>query len=150
MEHTSDTVSEGKLIGETTYLQRPEKYTEIEIAGSKIDFYDARNRVIHEIKKSDKMEAAHEWQVKYYIMLLNQNGIGGVKGILEYPRLRERKEVTLTPEDRNILEITIKEITDLIASEKCPPVINSGICKKCAYYDFCYVGEEGGGRRDEG
>ncbi len=66
MEHTSDTVYEGKLIGETTYPQRAEKYTELEIGGSKIDFYDARNKVIHEIKKSNKAEEAHEWQVKYF------------------------------------------------------------------------------------
>ena len=63
MEHTSDTVAEGKLIGETSYPQRAEKYTEIEIGGSKIDFYDAKNKVIHEVKKSDSIEAAHEWQV---------------------------------------------------------------------------------------
>ncbi len=54
MEHTSDAVSEGKLIGETTYPQRPEKYTEIEIGGSKIDFYDAKNKVVHEIKKATR------------------------------------------------------------------------------------------------
>jgi len=47
MEHTSDTVAEGKLIHETSYPQRAEKYTEIEIGGSKIDFYDAKNKIIH-------------------------------------------------------------------------------------------------------
>lgn len=29
MEHTSDLVSEGKLIGESTYPQRAERYTEV-------------------------------------------------------------------------------------------------------------------------
>jgi CRISPR-associated exonuclease Cas4 len=51
MEHTSERVAEGKLIGQTSYPQRAEKYTEIEIGGSKIDFYDAKNKVIHEVKK---------------------------------------------------------------------------------------------------
>src|SRR5947209_2038043 len=96
MEHTSQAVAEGKLIGETTYPQRPEKYTEIEIAGSKIDFYDAKDKVVHEIKKSDKMETAHAWQVKFYIWLLELNGIEGATGILEYPKLREKTEVLLT------------------------------------------------------
>ena len=32
MEHTSDIVYEGKLIGETTYPQRAERYTEVEIS----------------------------------------------------------------------------------------------------------------------
>ncbi|MHB1179040.1 MAG: Dna2/Cas4 domain-containing protein [Daejeonella sp.] len=50
MEHTSDVVAEGKLIGETTYPERAEKYTEIEVDGIKIDFYDAKNKVVHEVK----------------------------------------------------------------------------------------------------
>ena len=51
MEHSSDLVAEGKLIGENTYNQRPEKYVEIEIDNIKIDFYDAKNKVIHELQK---------------------------------------------------------------------------------------------------
>lgn len=35
-----------KLIHETSCPQRAEKYTEIEIGGSKIDFYDAKNKMI--------------------------------------------------------------------------------------------------------
>jgi CRISPR-associated exonuclease Cas4 len=46
MEHTSDMVAEGKLIHETSYPQRAEKYSEIDIGGSRIDFYDAKNKVI--------------------------------------------------------------------------------------------------------
>ncbi|MDR3665905.1 MAG: CRISPR-associated protein Cas4 [Ignavibacteriaceae bacterium] len=141
MEHASDKVSEGKLIHQTSYPQRPEKYTEIEIGGSKIDFYDARNKVIHEIKKSGSMEAAHEWQVKYYIWLLERNGIEGAKGTLEYPKLRETKEVELNEEDRKYLEEIIKQINKIISDEKCPPRLNSKICKECSYYDFCYAGE---------
>lgn len=63
MEHTSELVGEGKLIAETTYLDRSRKYTELAIDGIKIDFYDARNKVIHEVKKSDKVEYAHIAQV---------------------------------------------------------------------------------------
>ena len=70
MEHSSDLVYEGKLIHETAYPQRSEKYEEIEIDGIKIDYYDPKNRVIHEVKKSDKMEPAHEWQLKYYMMVM--------------------------------------------------------------------------------
>lgn len=66
MEHTSDLVYDGKLIQGTSYPQRSERYEELEMDGIKIDYYDARNKVIHEIKRSDKVERAHEWQVKYY------------------------------------------------------------------------------------
>ena len=142
MEHTSDTVAEGKLIGETTYPQRPEKYTEIEIGGSKIDFYDAKNKIIHEIKKSDSIEQAHQWQVKYYIWLLQQNSIEGVTGIIEYPKLKQTTKVELSKDDSICLEEIKQNIERIVADEKCPPVINSKICKKCSYYDFCYVNEE--------
>lgn len=141
MEHTSETVAEGKLIGETSYLQRAEKYTEIEIGGSKIDFYDAKNKIIHEIKKSDSIEEAHSWQVKYYIWLLQQNGIENVTGIIEYPRLRETTHVALSENDAAKLVKTCKHIQQIIENENCPPRINSKICKKCSYFDFCYVEE---------
>lgn len=139
MEHTSEIVAEGKLIGESTYPQRPEKYTEVEIGGSKIDFYDARNKVIHEIKKSDSIETAHQWQVKYYIWLLEQAGIEGVTGILEYPKLRETTEVHLTGDDRAALTNTVKEVKALVQREECPSRINAKICKRCSYFDFCYI-----------
>lgn len=141
MEHTSDLVSEGKLIHETSYPQRSEKYEEIEIEGCKIDYYDAKNKVIHEIKKSDKIEVAHEWQVKYYIYVLEQNGIEGVTGILEYPTIRHKSHVELNNDDREkIIEMT-NEIQSLIESEFCPPTISSKICINCSYYEFCYVEE---------
>ena len=93
MEHTSDLVAEGKLIGDSSYPQRAERYTEVAFDGVKIDFYDAKNRVVHEIKKSDRMEGAHVAQVKYYLWILEQNGITGAKGILEYPKLRHTEGV---------------------------------------------------------
>lgn len=148
MEHTSDTVYEGKLLHENSYGQRAEKNREISISFSlddendlygQIDFYDAKNKVIHEIKKSDKMEEAHEWQLKYYIWLLALNGITDVTGILEYPKLRETKEVKLLEKDINYLKLIIHNIIALGKNATCPDVINSKICKKCSYFELCYV-----------
>jgi len=141
MEQTSDLVYEGKLIHEESYPQRSERYEELEIEGCKIDFYDARNKVVHEIKKSDKIESAHEWQVKYYIRVLERNGVEGVVGILEYPTMRHTQKVELTDTDRNRIEDIEKEIVALIGADECPEVINSKICRNCSYYEFCYVGE---------
>lgn len=142
MEHTSDLVYDGKLIHENSYPQRSERYEEIEIEGIKIDFYDAKNKVIHEIKRSDKVERAHEWQVKYYIYVLERHGIEEVTAILEYPTMRHTAEVLFTDADREYIQKTEKEIVSLIQSEDCPPTINAKICKSCSYYEFCYVNEE--------
>ena len=141
MEQTSDLVYDGKLIHETSYPQRSERYEEVEIDCIKIDYYDARNKVIHEIKRSDKVESAHEWQVKYYIYVLENNGIDGVTGILEYPELRQTTKVELTDADRQKIKEIEDKIAQLISSDECPPVINAKICKSCSYYDFCYVQE---------
>src|SRR6202012_3408196 len=115
MEHTSQTVAEGKLLHETSYPQRSEKYSEITIGGSKIDFYDAKNKVIHENKKSEKMEQAHEWQVKYYIWLLEQQGIHEVRGLLEYPKMREIKDVFLSENDKQYLQHAVQDIVQITA-----------------------------------
>ena len=44
MEHTSDLVTEGKLVHEISYPNRAARYEEVRIGGSVIDFYDPRER----------------------------------------------------------------------------------------------------------
>lgn len=143
MEHTSELVAEGKLIHETTYPQRAEKYREIEIEGIKIDFYDPQNKIVHEIKKSDKVEAAHTWQLKYYLYVLRQNGIEGATGILEYPKLRQTEKIELSEKDVKYLEDAKSKIQEIIQSEDCPPRVEKKICKSCSYFDFCWAAEIG-------
>lgn len=140
-EHTSDIVYDGKLIHEESYPQRSERYEELEIEGIKIDYYDARNKVVHEIKRSDKAELAHEWQVKYYICVLERNGVEGVIGILEYPTMRHTQKVELNDEDRKRIAEIESEVEALIQQDVCPPAINAKICRNCSYYEFCYVEE---------
>ena len=62
MEQTSDLVAEGRLVHETSYPNRAARYEEVKIGGSVIDFYDPREKVVHEIKKSSSKEEAHIWQ----------------------------------------------------------------------------------------
>lgn len=141
MEHTSETVAEGKLIGETTYTDRSQQYTEVEVDGIKIDFYDAKNKVVHEVKKSDKVEKAHIAQVKYYIYKLGLQGIEGVTGLIEYPKLRQTETVELEPGDEELIQTWERNIKQIVASEICPPLLLKPICKQCSYFDFCYVEE---------
>lgn len=141
MEHTSDTVSEGKLIHETAYPQRAERYREVVMSGVKIDYYDPKAKVVHEIKKSDKVEEAHLAQVKFYLYILEQNGIEGATGLIEYPTLRKTETVELSPSDRFDIVRWLGGITTLLPSAVCPPLWRKPICKKCSYYEFGYVGE---------
>jgi CRISPR-associated exonuclease Cas4 len=142
MEHTSDIVAEGKLISETTYPDRARKYTELAIGGIKIDYYDAKNKVVHEVKKSDKVEKAHIAQVKYYLYVLVKNGIENPSAIIEYPKLKQTQVVELEDGDEDKILEWIEKTGAIIHAENCPPLLKKSICKKCSYHDFCYSGEE--------
>lgn len=151
MEHTSDTVYDGKLLHETSYPQRAEQYTEIELSATledgtelrgKVDFYDAKQKVIHETKRSNKVEAAHEWQCRFYIWLLELNNVEGAHAVLEYPKLRKTEEVWLSSTDKDYLMELTEKIKNLVRSDDCPPRIDHKICKSCSYFDLCYAEEE--------
>lgn len=141
MEHTSEIVAEGKLIADTTYLDRARKYTELAIEGIKIDFYDAKNKVVHEVKKSDKVEHAHLTQVKYYLAVLERNGIQEPSAIIEYPKLKQREQIAWSETIIDQAQEWEEKVATIVQSENCPPLIQKGICKKCAYYDLCYINE---------
>lgn len=141
MEHTSELVLEGKLIHENSYTQRSEKFKEIEIAGVRIDYYDPKEQLIHEIKKSDKKEEAHEWQLKYYIFVLQNAGIACKGGLLEYPKLRKTEEVLLTEEDRILINQHLQAIERITQSETCPEALPEKKCSNCSYFDFCHTYE---------
>ncbi len=141
-EDNSEDVAMGRLIEETTYLQRNSNYEQVEFEGIKIDFYDYKNKIIHETKKSPKFEQTHIWQLKYYIYILKKNGIEGVKGILEYPTEHKTHIVELSKDDVKKIESSLIDILLIIKSEICPPVImQKAKCKNCSYYEFCYINE---------
>jgi CRISPR-associated exonuclease Cas4 len=138
MEHTSDIVYEGKLIGEESYPQRAEKNQELEIsvelengvmASAKIDFFDAKNGVVHETKKSNSMEKAHVAQVKFYLYLLRKNGVKADSGIIEYPKIRQTERVELLDEDIIEVEKWIADVVRIIGQEVCPPKLPVSKCK---------------------
>lgn len=155
MEQESENVKIGKLISESSYQR---KRHEIEVSdeltavsplskrgdgyGVKIDFYDKQTNTIHEIKKTDSFQEAHVWQVLYYIYVLKHNGVAGVKGELDYPKMKKRVSVELTPEKERELENILERVRDIIESEKPMTVeeagVKMGICRKCSYFELCY------------
>jgi CRISPR-associated exonuclease Cas4 len=136
MEQGSDMVYLGKLIHETSY-EREKK--EIDIDDTiKIDFI-GRDRVIHEVKKSDKVEEPHIWQLKYYIWYLKQKGVEGVAGKINYPKLRKTLDVFLEHGDDERMGAILKEIEEIEKAELPPPVQRMKLCKKCSYNDLCWI-----------
>ena len=95
--------------------------------------------MVREVKKSNKKEEVHIAQLKYYLFVLERNEIEARHGILEYPKLREREEVWLTDADRAIIPEWEKSVAKITKRAVCPPIIDKPMCKKCAYFEFCYV-----------
>ena len=79
--------------------------------------------------------------MKFYLYVLEQNGIVGATGLLEYPRLHKTTEVLLTTPDREAIGEMLVEIEKIINREHCPERIPKAKCKNCSYFDFCYAEE---------
>jgi CRISPR-associated exonuclease Cas4 len=149
MEQTSDTVLLGKLIDESSY-ERKDKAVDID-GNIVIDWIDDKNGMLHEVKKSDSMEDAHKWQVLYYLWYLKQKGVkiaddklqmaDGVRGEIDYPKLKQKVEVVLTPEkEAELLEI-VQRAEQVMSQEHPPERINKKFCKTCSYYELCWVNQ---------
>jgi len=138
MEQESELVAEGKFIHEKSYPQRAERWQELAVQGIKVDHFDAVRKIVREVKKSNKREAAHVAQLKYYLFVLERNGIEVSHGILEYPKLHQTEEVWLTKDDRREIPQWEAAAKGIIGREACPAKIDASLCKKCAYFEFCY------------
>ncbi len=135
-ENENEYVQLGRLIDEYSYGR---KKKQIEIGNIKIDFMDNKRGVIHEVKKSRKIEKAHIWQVKYYLYQLKSRGIENIAGEIDYPKLKKKESVSLTEADSQTFKDIFKEMKIILDQVQPPKVINRPFCKKCAYFEFCYV-----------
>lgn len=63
----------------------------------------------------------------------------GIHGMINYPTLREKVNVTLENDDRQIIENSLNEIIQIVQMPIPPLLSQKRICKKCAYFDFCYL-----------
>ncbi len=136
MEHTSDTVYMGKLIGEESYGREKKEVLVDNVI--KIDFVGS-DRVIHEVKKSNKVEKAHEYQLLYYLYHLKLKGMEDVRGELNYPKLKQKKKVYLTSEKEDELKNIFTKISSIIQMPKVPERKNISFCRKCSYYELCWI-----------
>ena len=136
LEENNSNVILGKLLEENTYTRDEKK---INIDGViNIDFIRSK-KVLHEIKKSNSIEPASLLQVQYYLYYLEKKGLVGLKGILDYPLLKQTVEVNLTDKDRENLDNIIIGIKEILRKGSPPALEKNGICKKCAYFDLCFV-----------
>lgn len=136
MEQENENVQIGRLLDESSYA-REDKHIQIDDTIC-VDFIREK-RILHEIKKSPKMEQASVWQLKYYLYYLKERGVKGLSGQIDYPLLKQTIKTTLSKEDEDTLQNKIEIIQRIVNMVLPPLVIDSAICKSCAYHDLCYI-----------
>ncbi|WP_456367738.1 CRISPR-associated protein Cas4 [Thermococcus sp.] len=135
MEQESEWVDLGKFLHERRYANEEK---EVLIGSIKIDFIRKGEIIeIHEVKLGKSMERAHEMQALYYIYYLKRLGVKA-KAVLHYPKLNETKEVTLEGREEEVEE-AIREVERIKSLSFPPEPVKSKKCKKCAYYELCWV-----------
>ena len=135
MESSSDQVTLGRILHDQSYRYQPKREIMIDNL-IKIDLVEGG--VIHEVKYSRKMEEAHRWQILYYLYYLKHLGIGGLKGEINYPKMRRREEVILSSEQEAEMLQILMEIKQIETSSESPDASFSSMCKKCSYAELCW------------
>ena len=134
MEQESDRVKMGRLVHQESYAR---KKRELNI-DDKIVLDWREDGVIHEVKLTEAMEEAHEMQLAYYLYYLRLKGVENLRGQIDYPKLRETKDVELTPELEAKLTTALSEMRRIV-SAGCPPEIQwMKICRACSYAELCW------------
>ena len=138
LEDNSELVKVGKAIHEQKLAESDN--SEIAIENIKVD--KSTKEYLTEIKKSDADINASKWQLLFYLKVLKDKGIIR-KGKLECIEKKKSDNKVyyfeLTDEIEKELDLYIADIQKLIASETIPDVLNKPKCKKCAYYEYCYI-----------
>lgn len=136
MEQDNENVKMGKILDEESY-KRHDKHINIDNVIN-IDFIQSKG-ILHEVKKSKKIEEASILQVKYYLYYLKERNVEGIRARINYPLLKQTLEVELTDEDVEEIKLILAQIAVIIDHSDPPATKKTGICKSCAYYDLCFI-----------
>lgn len=136
MEQGNENVLIGKAIEEETY-KRDKKHINIDNIIN-IDFIRSKG-ILHEVKKSKKIEEASILQVKYYLYFLKKRGVNNIKGKIDYPLLKQSIDVELLDDDIKDIEKILDDIKIIVKANNPPSLDKKKICKSCAYYDLCFI-----------
>lgn len=136
METDNENVIIGKVLDENAY-EREEKHINIDDVIN-IDYIKSKG-ILHEVKKSKKIEEAGIMQVKYYLYYLKQKGVKGITGKVDYPLLKQSIDIELTDEDEKYIESALIDLKEIVNRPLPPLLEKKGICKKCAYFELCYI-----------
>ena len=139
LEDNSEDVRIGRVLHEIK--SKDGKNTEIKYEDMVVDKVTAN--YVEEYKKSDSDTEAAKMQLLFYLKKLRDKGIYK-KGRLIYNEKNNKenkKSEIVELNDKNIEKLNncIKEIEILINRNTVPDVEKENKCKRCAYYEYCYI-----------
>src|SRR5947209_1437946 len=82
-------------------------------------------------------------EVGYYFVCKKKlwcfaHGVEGLRGQIDYPKLRETKAVELTKEREREIEAALAEMREIVRSRRAPEVGWMKICAACSYAELCW------------
>lgn len=139
LEDNSEDVRIGKVLHEIRARDKDE--AEIKYGNVVLDKVTAK--YIEEYKKSDADPEASKMQLLFYLKQLKDKGIEKQGKLIYEEKNRKdgRKVEIIKLDDVNIKKLNncIENIEILINGDEIPQVEKDNKCKKCAYYDYCYL-----------
>nr|WP_041284742.1 CRISPR-associated protein Cas4 [Desulfoscipio gibsoniae] len=136
LEDNSEDVRIGKVLHE---LKKQGK-EEIALDGIKLDKLTAE--YVTEIKKSDADLAAAKAQLEFYLVVLHDKGIirkGRLECLEKNKQSKSVHTLMLTEGEIEERKVQYRQIEEFLNRELPPPPIRKPICKKCAYYEYCFI-----------
>ncbi len=138
LEDNNEDVRIGKILHEIN--EEKSKKSEISIENIKIDKL-TRDYLV-EVKKSDSDVESVKWQVLLYLYKLKQKGVIK-KGKIEFiEKNKQDKKIHYIELDelseKKLLKI-LNEIETLINQDTPPQAKFESKCRKCAYYEYCFI-----------
>ena len=135
--------SEDVRIGRVLHEIRAKDNKDSEIKYENIVLDKVSSKYIEEYKKSDSDTEAARMQLIFYLKQLQDKGIiKDGKLIYDEKNKKDGKKteiIRLNNDNINKLNRCIEDIENLVNQEKVPEVIKDKKCKRCAYYDYCYL-----------
>lgn len=138
LEDNSEDVRIGKVLHEIK--EESGKSAELKIDNVKLD--KLTSEYLIEYKKSDSDMEAAKWQVLLYLYKLKQKEIIRKGKIEIFEKNRQNKKTHIVELDavaESQLETILQEITILVEGERPPKPERMPKCKKCAYYEYCFI-----------
>lgn len=139
LEDNSEDVRIGRVLHEIK--AKDGKNTEIKYENMVLD--KISSKYIEEYKKSDSDTEAACMQLLFYLKNLKEKGITK-EGKLIYEEknkktTRKTEIIKLDKQNLEKLNKCMEKIEELINQEEVPSVEKNQKCKRCAYYDYCYL-----------